>query len=68
MDENMNVEQEIIEFSEKTPEDIKKEKSYLFKTADTEGFNPATPQNKLSGVEAKFYELNPALRPGSNQI
>ncbi len=49
-------------------EDIKKEKSYLFKTADTEGFNPATPQNKLSGVEAKFYELNPALRPGSNQI
>ena len=49
-------------------EEIKKDKGYLFKAADTEGFNPATPQNLMSGVEAKFYELNPDLRPGSNQI
>lgn len=49
-------------------EEIKKDKGYLFKVADTEGFNPATPQNKLSGVEAKFYELNPDLRPSSNLI
>ena len=55
------------DFASKVDE-IKKDKGYLFKTADTEGFNPATPQNKLSGVEAKFYELNPNLRPGSNEI
>lgn len=49
-------------------EEIKKDKGYLFKAADTEGFNPATPQSVTSGVEAKFFELNPHLRPGSNEI
>ena len=42
--------------------EIQKEKAYLFKAKETEGFNPATPQNTLSGVEAAFYELNPSLR------
>ena len=44
-------------------EEIKKEKGYLFKSVETKGFNPATPQNTLSNLEAKFYERNPDLKP-----
>ena len=43
-------------------EAIKKEKSYLFKKPETEGFNPATPQNSMGGVEAAFLELNPDIK------
>lgn len=43
-------------------EEIKKSKGYLFKTIDTQGFNPASPQNQLSGIEAAFFELNPDLK------
>lgn len=43
-------------------EAIKKEKSYLFKKPETEGFNPATPQNTMGGVEAAFLELNPDIK------
>lgn len=43
--------------------EIKKDKGYLFKSVETNGFNPATPQNTLSGVEAKFYERNTDLTP-----
>lgn len=41
--------------------EIQKEKGYLFKAKETDGFNPATPQNTLTGVEAAFYELNPTI-------
>ena len=43
-------------------EAIKKEKSYLFKKPETDGFNPATPQNTMGGVEAAFLELNPDIK------
>lgn len=43
-------------------EAIKKEKSYLFKKPETDGFNPATPQNSMGGVEAAFLELNPDIK------
>ena len=43
-------------------ETIKKEKSYLFKKPETDGFNPATPQNSMGGVEAAFLELNPDIK------
>jgi small-conductance mechanosensitive channel len=43
-------------------EEIKKEKSYLFKTTDTKGFNPATPSSTLNGVEEAFFKNNPDLR------
>lgn len=43
-------------------ETIKKEKSYLFKKPETDGFNPATPQNTMGGVEAAFLELNPDIK------
>ena len=46
-------------------EEIKKDKGYLFKTADTAGFNPATPQNTFDEVDAAFYAINHDLRPGS---
>ena len=42
--------------------EIQKDKGYLFNTKETEGFNPATPQKTVSGVEAKFLELNPDLK------
>lgn len=47
---------------DKKIDEIKKEKSYLFKKVETEGFNPSTPQNILNGVESAFYELNPDLK------
>ena len=43
-------------------EEIKKEKGYLFKKINTEGFNPAQPQNTLDGVDRAFLELNPGLK------
>lgn len=43
-------------------EEIKKEKGYLFKKVETDGFNPATPQNTLTGVEAEFLKLNPNIK------
>lgn len=43
-------------------ESLRKEKSYLFKKPETEGFNPATPQNTMGGVEAAFLELNPDIK------
>ena len=43
-------------------ESLRKEKSYLFKKPETEGFNPATPQNSMGGVEAAFLELNPDIK------
>ena len=46
--------------------EIQKEKGYLFKAKETDGFNPAIPQKTLTGVEAEFYKLNPDLRPGLN--
>ena len=44
-------------------EEIKKEKAYLFSKPETEGFNPAEPNNKLTGVEAAFYSQNTDLKP-----
>ena len=42
--------------------EIQKNKSYLFKSKETDGFNPATPQNTMSDVEAAFYAKNPDLK------
>lgn len=42
--------------------EIQKEKSYLFKGTETQGFNPATPPNTMTGVEAAFFDLNPDLK------
>ena len=42
--------------------ELRKDKGYLFKKPETEGFNPATPQNTLTGVEAAFLELNPDIK------
>lgn len=44
-------------------EEIKKEKAYLFSKPETDGFNPAEPNNKLSGVDAAFYKQNTDLTP-----
>lgn len=46
-------------------EEIKKDKSYLFKAPETKGFNPATPQSAMDEVTALFYEYNHDIRPGS---
>ena len=46
-------------------EEIKKNKSYLFKAPDTKGFNPATPQNTFDDVTAAFYDFNHDIRPGN---
>lgn len=43
-------------------EELRKEKGYLFKQVETDGFNPSSPQNTLNGVESAFYELNPDLK------
>ena len=43
-------------------QEIQKEKAYLFKAKETEGFNPATPSSTLTGVEAAFFDLNPNLK------
>ena len=41
---------------------IKSEKPYLFKSTDTQGFNPSGEPNVLTGVEKAFYDRNPDLK------
>lgn len=49
------------DFDKKIAE-LQKEKSYLFKSKETDGFNPATPQAAVGDVEAAFYAKDPDLK------